>query len=578
MTRDHRPSLHPLRSERGAFDLPAVIVGVVVVGILAVGVLATVFGIIPMAQDNGAKQDASSIRTAEGVAKAKEGHYMDYAGLVSAGYLPPAVLTATAAAPSGNGSGLVQAAATGTYNYTVSADAAGTCFVGVAHSGTGTLFYTSSRAGDPQELTPSTDTTCPTAASTTSMAVAVGGYPARYIAAAPGGLTGSSTSNTSAAFTWSAAAGATGYTVEASVNGGAWATVSSNQAGTSYTATGNAGDRISLRVSSVNAAGTSAPSAAVAVALPTGPNFAAPISWTKTGSTGNWVGVASSSDGTKLVAVTDTAIWRSTNTGETWTKLAGPSGVSSGFAAVASSSDGTHIAAASGYYVYNSADSGATWTRSAALGYAPNSLASSADGTKLIASPYSGYTYVSTNSGATWAAVSANGNTYWGGVSVSADGSTMVAGGGYDNYLHISHDSGTTWTKVYSGSGGNAWGASATSANGQTIYAVQQGRLAVSTNGGSTFAVVDNVISQDFTAVTTSADGTKVLAAISSNVSGATGGLSLYASTDTGKTWSTQTSAGTGTWSGLASSSDGSKLIASAKGTGGFLVTGSYPG
>lgn len=54
-------------NESGAFDLPSIITGVVVVGILTAGVLASIFGIIPFAQDKGAQQDLGSIVTAQGV-------------------------------------------------------------------------------------------------------------------------------------------------------------------------------------------------------------------------------------------------------------------------------------------------------------------------------------------------------------------------------------------------------------------------------------------------------------------------------------------------------------------------------
>lgn len=55
------------KSEAGAFDLPSILVGVVVVGILTAGVLASIFGVIPFAQDKGAQQDLGAVVTAQGV-------------------------------------------------------------------------------------------------------------------------------------------------------------------------------------------------------------------------------------------------------------------------------------------------------------------------------------------------------------------------------------------------------------------------------------------------------------------------------------------------------------------------------
>jgi len=59
------------KNEDGAFDLPSILVGVVVVGILTAGVLASIFGVIPFAQDKGAQQDLGAVVTAEGTYKAQ---------------------------------------------------------------------------------------------------------------------------------------------------------------------------------------------------------------------------------------------------------------------------------------------------------------------------------------------------------------------------------------------------------------------------------------------------------------------------------------------------------------------------
>lgn len=75
----------PLHSEGGAFDLPSILTGVVVVGVLTAGVLGSVFGVIPYAQDNGAKQDLSAVRTAQGAAKAQKGAFLNQSGLSASG-------------------------------------------------------------------------------------------------------------------------------------------------------------------------------------------------------------------------------------------------------------------------------------------------------------------------------------------------------------------------------------------------------------------------------------------------------------------------------------------------------------
>ena len=128
-------------------------------------------------------------------------------------------------------------------------------------------------------------------------------------------------------------------------------------------------------------------------------------SWKAGASALNWSAIASSADGTKLVAAVNNGyIWTSANSGATWTQQNGSSGSGSRYwSSVASSSDGTHLVAAVGYTIYTanqpgaiytSTDSGVTWAShtSSPLSSSMNwsSVASSADGTKLVAAVRSG--------------------------------------------------------------------------------------------------------------------------------------------------------------------------------------------
>lgn len=119
--------------------------------------------------------------------------------------------------------------------------------------------------------------------------------------------------------------------------------------------------------------------------------------------------LAGSSDGLKLVGaaerVTDIGhIYTSVDSGVTWIERKQTSPIR----CVASSSDGTKMVAGEYIYhgtggqIYTSTDSGITWTaRGMNLGWV--SLASSSDGTKVAAVSRDGYVYTSTDSGATWA-------------------------------------------------------------------------------------------------------------------------------------------------------------------------------
>ena len=94
--------------------------------------------------------------------------------------------------------------------------------------------------------------------------------------------------------------------------------------------------------------------------------------------------------------------------GETWT----PRESNRIWRSVASSDDGTKlVAVVSGGLIYTSTDSGVTWTARDSLRNW-RSVASSADGTKLVAVTYGGQIYTSTDLGATWTARESNRHWY----------------------------------------------------------------------------------------------------------------------------------------------------------------------
>ena len=183
-------------------------------------------------------------------------------------------------------------------------------------------------------------------------------------------------------------------------------------------------------------------------------NLAFAQTWTPTGGSAQgqdrrWTSVASSADGIKLVAGQGTCyfcnyplpIYTSADSGMTWTRTSAPSNY---WSSVASSADGTKLVAVVeqffdinagrqiGGSIYTSLDSGVTWTQTSAPAQQWASVASSADGTKLVAvasddgSVFGGSIYSSPDSGATWTQTSAP-NEYWAAVASSADGSKVVA-------------------------------------------------------------------------------------------------------------------------------------------------------
>jgi hypothetical protein len=153
---------------------------------------------------------------------------------------------------------------------------------------------------------------------------------------------------------------------------------------------------------------------------------------------------------------------------------------------VTSSADGNKMAAVAhngppDYVggIYTSTNSGSTWTLTSAPLAEWVTIASSVDGTKLIAGDYSGLgsVYTSTNSGATWASNSISPyHLNWSSVTMSADGGKLVAGNGADGYLpavssiYTSTNLGASWQT--NDVPNKAWQSVAISADGGKVVAV----------------------------------------------------------------------------------------------------------
>jgi photosystem II stability/assembly factor-like uncharacterized protein len=284
----------------------------------------------------------------------------------------------------------------------------------------------------------------------------------------------------------------------------------------------------------------------------------------------NWRSVASSADGTKLVAVSSPfgepgVICASTNAGATWTQTCAPSNV---WFTVASSADGIRLVAAVGFStsgpIYTSADSGATWTLTSAPTNNWLSVASSADGTRLAAAGTQiKAIYTSVDAGNTWTTNNLPALN-WESVAGSADGTKLAAvspspGGG----IFLSTNWGTNWTHANGYTAFPASRAIACSADGARL-AVVDGLLTptaiyVSTNFGTSWAT--NALASHFgqstwSAIASSAAGTRLVAIVGY----------IYTSVDSGATWQTNNLSDEG-WGGAAASADGCQLIVLSAGT-----------
>ena len=330
--------------------------------------------------------------------------------------------------------------------------------------------------------------------------------------------------------------------------GSAWEDVAEPGAVTSYSLTATTTDATQTELLTAASARLTLPDSTAwgFTALFTGryngdgdPGFAV---WTARDSSRLWYGIASSSDGTKLVAtVNGGQIYTSTDSGVTWTARDS----SRTWASIASSSDGSKLAAGvTGGQIYTSTDSGVTWTARATL-LQWRAVASSSDGTKLVAVASGDQIYTSTDSGVTWTARDAVRS--WRGAASSSDGvklaATVISG-----QIYTSSDSGVTWTARDSVRG---WFEVASSSDGTKLVAtVDSGQIYTSTDSGVTWTARDS--SRAWYGIASSSDGTKLAAGVD--------GGQIYTSTDSGVTWTARAS--NRAWFGIASSSDGTKLVA----------------
>ena len=281
--------------------------------------------------------------------------------------------------------------------------------------------------------------------------------------------------------------------------------------------------------------------------------------WTQTSAPSNfWGSIASSADGTKLMGVVNGGLfYKSTNSGASWAPI---NIITINWCSVASSADGNNLVAGSqNDAIYTSTDSGVNWNYKARpLLFGLHSLASSADGVKLIAGGASVFT--STNAGTTWAITGLPNlviyqptNFYNYSVASSADGSKLVVAAfdGSSN-IYTSADSGATWMTNHPP--GTNWSAIASSADGIKLLLANYYGIYISSNSGVTWAIA-NTNQSNWVSVACSADGTKLIASAYHGY--------VATSTNSGITWTTNNSPNA-TWSSVALSADGSRLISAS--------------
>jgi photosystem II stability/assembly factor-like uncharacterized protein len=155
----------------------------------------------------------------------------------------------------------------------------------------------------------------------------------------------------------------------------------------------------------------------------------------------------------------------------------------------------TNIAAAAGAnYIYTSNDSGVTSTQQVNVTKQDwKSVASSRDGTKLVAVAKSSFIFTSSDGGMVWTNQTKSSAQAWSSVACDINCTNIVAVV-ENGFIHTSNDSGVTWTERYVNAG---WTAVASSADGSKLIAAagqgngpHDGYIYLSNDSGVTWTLV----------------------------------------------------------------------------------------
>jgi hypothetical protein len=250
-----------------------------------------------------------------------------------------------------------------------------------------------------------------------------------------------------------------------------------------------------------------------------------------------------------------------------WTEL-NPTGAGSQYwTASASSYDGSVMyAAARSGFIYKSTDFGSTWNRLANSGARYwGELATNDSGTIVYGAPSSyDYIYRSLDSGATWDTCTAAGSESWMGLDTSATGTIVIASNQSSNKIVISRDSGATWPTTpaaltgTANIGTNPKSISMSGDGNKFAFQSNEGTYTASYSGSVwTVSAYKNVVSSSGSlytkVVSISRDGSRIVTAGSSD--------KIHFTSDFGTTWETATAhSASRTIACLSISGDGSRI------------------
>jgi hypothetical protein len=288
--------------------------------------------------------------------------------------------------------------------------------------------------------------------------------------------------------------------------------------------------------------------------------------WQATGSPAQWSSIACSADGTRLLgAQVYGSLYGSTNSGATWTSVVDPQG-NGPWNSVACSADGTKWFVGGPFAIEGMVYSPASGWTSSDLNNAGFLVASSANGLRVLAAGgynigryywNDGGVVISTNSGVSWQVVLTN--VFVTSLASSADGSALLAAS-TNKAIYISTNFGANWsTNVVDPQWSGPWNSVACSADGSSFFAVSDDGVFRSVNSGLAWTQIH--VPDTFHSIAVSADATRITAAAKAGV--------IYTSANSGLTWDQSVLSGLSGFTNtsdiitaVAMSADGAKMYA----------------
>jgi len=259
-----------------------------------------------------------------------------------------------------------------------------------------------------------------------------------------------------------------------------------------------------------------------------------------------WRNYGSDASGINLFAFYPNYLYKSTDSGSTWTTYT--TNITTTANRPAISDDGQKLyVRTSNTLIYGSSNSGVTWSQLATG--VPNSWRSvtcNSDGSIVYAAANGGASggniWKSTDSGASFnlefdsSSISANGLT-WNIIRCNSNGTYVYAGDNRGNIYSLIP--GSAWSLSLATSTSIIWQDIACSSDGTLVFAGQYpGSIYMSSNSGTTWTQITSLTTNYWRNIAMSATGQYVLASSFYNSTGGNG--LVYLSTDTGNTWNSQ--------------------------------------